>query len=633
MSVNRVLLIVIFIILFYSCKSAENVSEPSDSDTIIATFADQKVTLDELKSNFYRNRNPQETNISELKEFYPSYIKYRLKLYEGYQKGFKRDSSILAEYSDYTSQIAYRHWLENEIKTDRINNFRDRFQNELKAFHILKELPEDALPADTVEVYNTLVAVRDSLLNGASPEEMNQRHSSRRNGNTMGGDLSWITAGNTILPFENALYNLKPGEISYPVRSRFGYHLILLEDIRRRTPPRLVRHIFVRKDQNENSKQKIRDAFSALQADTSWSNVVSKYSEDPSTKSREGLLGWVGYGTRFPVELIDAAMHVPADSAYSEPIEVSYGYHIMKIDSVQTFESDEQEEEFIVNRLEQLERLQPEREDVYELIAAESDLKINRPEFDNATPDDSSKTENTGNSIPQVLIHFNGTEYTNEHFQEWLNNESTFDEVVESGDLMTSYRNHIIQENLVEYTKEKVPEFARQADHFMDDLIVFKVNEEFIWNPEAVDRDKLKAFYESNIGDYKKGKTFVYTEISSSEDSLIQTVYDELKRGTAIDSLEQKVNNIAVYVDSVSYKQSPFYQTLETIQPGEFSDPLTVDNRSYILLLQRIREERILTFDEAYNRVFSDYQPIHEASFLSSLKEKYNLQTFPEHIK
>ena len=633
MRIYRVLLVAWFIMFFNSCKSTEDVSVTDDSTTVIASFADQVVTMDELKSNFYRNRNPEQVDSSELKEFFPSFINYRLKLYEGYQKGFHEDSTILAEYNKYTSEIAYRHWSENEIKKERINRFKDRFQHELKAFHILKELPEDALPADTADVYQTLVAVRDSLLNGATPEEMNQRHSSRRNGNPMGGELSWITAGSTILPFENALYDLEPGEISFPVRSQFGYHLILLEDIRPRTPPRLVRHIFVRKNQEDAGRSKIQDAFSALEADTSWSEVVSSYSDDPSSKTRDGLLGWVGYGTRFPPELVDAAMITPLDSSYSEPVEVSYGYHIMKIDSVQNFNTDEQLEEFIVNRLKQLDRLEPEKEDVYERIANISDLLINRSKFNDFSQNETKNASDTEHPSEQVLIHFNGKDYTNGHFQEWLNKESTMDDVMKSGDLITSYRNDIIRENLVEFTKQKIPEFERQTEQFMDDLIVFKVNEEFIWNPKAVEQEKLKAFYESNIDDYIKEKTYVYTEISSTEDSLIQTAYQQLKKGTNADSLDKKMRNIAVYKDSISYKQSTFYQTLKNLQPGEFSEPLTVDDRSFILLLQKIREERILSFDEAYNMVFSDYQPIHEHSFLDGLKEKYDLKTFPEHIE
>lgn len=619
--------------LMVSCKSSEDPAVSNKSDNVIAVFADQTVTLDELKSNFYRNRTPEQANLTDLREFYPSYINYRLKLYEGLQQGFQKDSSILAEYNQYASEIAYRYWIENKIKKERINEFKKRFEKELKAFHILKELPSDALPPDTAAVYNTLLAVRDSLLNGASPEEMNERHSSRRNGKPVGGNLAWITAGSTIQPFEEALYNLKPGEISMPVRSQFGYHLILLQDIRPRTPQRLVRHIFVQKTDDNSDEEKIERAFMALQNDTSWSVAVKQYTDDPSTKNRDGLLGWIGYGTRFPQELIETAMNTPADSAYSRPVEVSYGYHIMRIDSIRTFLDEEQKEEFVVNKLQQLERLEPDRDDVYHKIAEQSDIVVRRSNFD-GLPDESDFSElETDSTVHSELIYFNGKSYSNNHFQDWLKRDSALDDAMESGDLITSYRNHVIEENLVEYTRKRFPEFARQTIRFMDDLIVFKVNEEFIWNPEAVNQEKLKEFYKSNIHDYKKEKTFVYTEISTSSDSLLTEIYKQLKTGVNPDTILQDFENVQVYKDSTSYSEDPVYATLSTLSPGEFSEPITVDEKDFIYILHNIRNERFLSFDEAYNMVFSDYQPIHEKNFISWLKEKYQLELFPENLK
>ncbi|MGB5621342.1 MAG: SurA N-terminal domain-containing protein, partial [Gammaproteobacteria bacterium] len=47
-----------------------------------------------------------------------------------------------------------------------------------------------------------------------------------------GGDLDWVERGMMVAPFEEALFELQVGEVSDPVKSPFGYHLILLEDLR-----------------------------------------------------------------------------------------------------------------------------------------------------------------------------------------------------------------------------------------------------------------------------------------------------------------------------------------------------------------------------------------------------------------
>ncbi|MDX1640918.1 MAG: peptidylprolyl isomerase, partial [Balneolaceae bacterium] len=474
--------------------------------------------------------------------------------------------------------------------------------------------------------------VRDSLLNGAAPEDMNERHSSKRNGAPIGGQLSWFTAGSTIQPFENAAYSLEPGEISMPVRSQFGYHLIILQDERERTPQRLVKHIFVRKNEDDTGSDKIQQAYQALEADSSWSEVLQNYTEDPSTRNRDGLLGWVGYGTRFPAQLIESAMDTNPDSAYSEPFEVSYGYHIMKIDSVRSFQNDEQKEEFIVDRLEQLGRLDPDRNDVFERIANESNLKINRKNFAGLTEQTRPTDEETESTSDKELIQFIGKTYTNDHFQEWLNRDTALDEVLESGDIITSYRNYIIENNLVEVTRRHFPEFAREVDHFLEGLIVFKVNDEYIWNPDAVDRSKLKAYYESYKDNYRKGKTYLYTEITAPSDSLIKIVDQQLEDDAEVNQLAENFENVTISEDSTSMPADPAYSTLQSLNVGEFSEPVSVHDREIIYVLDQIKPERMLSFEEAIEMVFSDYQPIHEENFLSKLKERYNLVTYPDNI-
>jgi len=622
----------LIIITILSCKSSETIPTNDVPGNVIATIADEPVTIEELKTNLNRNRNSDEIDSTEIYEFYSSYINYRLKLYEGYQKGFHKDSTILAEFNEYASEIANRFWIENEIERERIETFKNRFNHELKAFHILKELPGAALPGDTAEVYNTLISVRDSLLNGANIEMMNDRHSSKREGRPVGGQLSWITAGTTIEPFENVLYKLEPGEISLPVRSQFGYHLILLQEKRPRTPHRHIKHIFVRKKEDENGLHKINRAYKALKADSSWSDVLKNYTEDPSTQNRDGALGWVGYGARFPAEMVDFAMQTSPYSAYSEPYEASYGYHIMKVDSVRSFKNADQKEEFIVNKLENLGRLNPDQKDVYNRIAEESNLSINRENFSELLRSGADLSVSRSPQSENSLIEFNNKTYTWSDFQFWLDNVASDEEVMQSGNIIESYRDYLIEQNLVDYTRNQFPEFAEQVDHFLEGLIVFKVNEENIWNPEEVDRAQLQAFYESNQQNYKKGKTYHYTEISAPSDSIMQNVSRDLSNGFSSDEISERFKEVYIHQDSTHYPQNPAYSVVETLIPGEFSEPTTVSDRVIIYLLNDVNNERTLSFDEAFDRVFTDYQPTREENYMDQLKSDYNLQLYPENL-
>ena len=90
------------------------------------------------------------------------------------------------------------------------------------AHHILIKTNELTSEADA---RSRLLQIRERLENGAKFEELARQYSDDGSA-SKGGDLGWINPGDTVPEFERAMNELKPGEISQPVRSPFGLHLI-----------------------------------------------------------------------------------------------------------------------------------------------------------------------------------------------------------------------------------------------------------------------------------------------------------------------------------------------------------------------------------------------------------------------
>lgn len=88
---------------------------------------------------------------------------------------------------------------------------------EVKASHILVQTQEEAL--------NLL----DEIKNGNSFEELASQHSLCPSGYN-GGDLGYFGRGMMVKPFEDAAFNMEIGQISSPVQTQFGWHLIQLTD-------------------------------------------------------------------------------------------------------------------------------------------------------------------------------------------------------------------------------------------------------------------------------------------------------------------------------------------------------------------------------------------------------------------
>jgi peptidyl-prolyl cis-trans isomerase SurA len=88
--------------------------------------------------------------------------------------------------------------------------------------HIL--LKTNELVSET-EARNRLMGLKERLENKADFAELARVHSEDASA-SKGGDLGWVLPGDTVPEFERAMNNLKPGEISDPVRTPFGWHLI-----------------------------------------------------------------------------------------------------------------------------------------------------------------------------------------------------------------------------------------------------------------------------------------------------------------------------------------------------------------------------------------------------------------------
>jgi len=100
-----------------------------------------------------------------------------------------------------------------------------------RARHILIKTGELVSPAEALRRAEQL---RERLVNGADFAETARAHSEDIGSAANGGDLSWMNPGQTVPEFEKAMNALKPGELSAPVKTSFGVHLIQVQERRKR---------------------------------------------------------------------------------------------------------------------------------------------------------------------------------------------------------------------------------------------------------------------------------------------------------------------------------------------------------------------------------------------------------------
>jgi peptidyl-prolyl cis-trans isomerase SurA len=202
---------------------------------------------------------------------------------------------------------------------------------EFELSHIfIKPKPDSSVVS---AVYNKALAIIDSIKAGGDFADFARRYSQDPGSASQGGDLGWVRRGLLVKEFEEAAFDLKPGEISKPVRTKFGYHIIQL--LERRGESIHPRHILLTIQEShaddDSAIALLKRIRARALAGENFALLAREYSEDPDTKDIGGDLGQV------TVDQIDSSFVSVLDSMkagdISEPIKVpvgnSYGYHII----------------------------------------------------------------------------------------------------------------------------------------------------------------------------------------------------------------------------------------------------------------------------------------------------------------
>ena len=199
----------------------------------------------------------------------------------------------------------------------------------VKLAHILLEVKPSSSTMDSA--YAKAMRVKQLLDEGGDFVALAQLYSEDGTAQN-GGDLGYFDKGTLFSEFEDVAFNLKPGEISEPFKTRLGYHIVKVED---KMPDRMrARHIlFKTNPSSEDSRSAfaLADSLRTLAVDSGvdFTELVKEYSIDDETKKEGGELGW--FATEKLTPEFKAAIYGLDVGEISEPTESEFGIHLLKV--------------------------------------------------------------------------------------------------------------------------------------------------------------------------------------------------------------------------------------------------------------------------------------------------------------
>jgi peptidyl-prolyl cis-trans isomerase C len=236
MSSFKIIFLVAKIILTLSITAAS----AKDLNNIVAAKVNDHIISAQDVLNVI-NTLPQNIKKKPLPEIYPRVVNELINQYlitkQAYNEKLDLDQKVINLVKKSQDKILAKYWLnnyiKNETKEEKIKTF---YNNYLKSFQKYKEANASHILVKNNEEAKAIIK---KINNKSKFSELAKTHSTGPSGKN-GGNLGWFGPGQMVKEFEQATFSLEKGEISQePVKTKFGFHIIKLNDIRDAKPKKL----------------------------------------------------------------------------------------------------------------------------------------------------------------------------------------------------------------------------------------------------------------------------------------------------------------------------------------------------------------------------------------------------------
>lgn len=209
----------------------------AQNDPTIMKINGQPISRSEFEYSYNKNNSDGVIDKKSVEEYVDLFVNYKLKVAAAFEAGLDTMQTFKKEFLSYRDQQIRPTFITNaDVEAEAMKIYKETQERidgnggMVKTAHILLAAKQQAPKEDVEKARMRADSIYNVILNGGDFAELARKYSDDKRSGMNGGELGWILKGVTVKEFEDAIFNMKAGEISQPVESPFGFHIIRVED-------------------------------------------------------------------------------------------------------------------------------------------------------------------------------------------------------------------------------------------------------------------------------------------------------------------------------------------------------------------------------------------------------------------
>ena len=491
--------IILLLISNFSFAQLEN--------NILFKVNDSLVYVDEFNRVYNKNIDLiDENNQKDFESYLELFINYKLKLAEAYDLGLQNDPKYKSELNKYVKQLQNTYLTDRETEDKFLREAYERTKHEVNVSHVLIRIDEN--DNDTINVYNKLNALRGPFLNSSIDDFKNSHQEDEE---LIIENLGYFSAFKMIYKFENMAYKTPVGEVSLPFRSRFGFHILKVNDKRSSLGEVTVGHIMTYKNK-PNAYERISNILDSLNNGVSFEYLAKKYSDDKNSSFKGGRLNPFSSGQINSTPFENAAFELGKKNNISKPIETKYGWHIIKFYSKKNVQNFDEIKYELLNKLKKSSRFSIVSDSFYDFLMNRYGLSYQNNNLDYFISILDPSYFKGEWSIPEsiqeekILIKIFDKNLKYIDFATFLEDNQRKSSITPYQKLISDQYKSFIKYNALEIYKNNLEsensDYKFVIKEYREGLLLFNLMQDKIWTVRDSDSTKLKMFFNENKNKY-----------------------------------------------------------------------------------------------------------------------------------